>query len=117
MSQNIQWQKWLASPPDSPQNNVGRHQQQYLEDYRHVDSQKSVACMSRMAKVAVLGAGVVGLSTAVSIQQRLPTVQLTVIADRFDGDTTSPIASGLFIPATLPGVAEDTLRYCKLISI
>ncbi|KAL4237495.1 hypothetical protein ACF0H5_002210 [Mactra antiquata] len=52
-----------------------------------------------MAKVAVIGAGAVGLSTALNTQQILPHASVTIIADRFTRDTTSHGAGGLFLPS------------------
>ncbi len=49
-------------------------------------------------KIAVVGAGAVGLSTAVCIQEQLPTAHVTVIAEVFNKDTTSDGAAGLFRP-------------------
>uniref|UniRef100_A0A8D8R5Z8 D-aspartate oxidase n=1 Tax=Cacopsylla melanoneura TaxID=428564 RepID=A0A8D8R5Z8_9HEMI len=50
-------------------------------------------------KVAILGAGVVGLSTAIEFQSRFPSCELTLIADKFTLDTTSDGAAGLFDPS------------------
>ena len=49
-------------------------------------------------QIAVVGAGAVGLSTALCIQEQLPTAQVTVIAEVFNKDTTSDGAAGLFRP-------------------
>ena len=51
-----------------------------------------------MASVAVVGAGIIGLSTAVCILERDPTVKVTVIADKFTPNTTSDGAAGLIMP-------------------
>ncbi|GFO28701.1 D-aspartate oxidase, partial [Plakobranchus ocellatus] len=47
-------------------------------------------------QVAVVGAGAVGLSTALSIQQRFHNAKVTLIAERFDEGTTSWGAGGFF---------------------
>ena len=52
------------------------------------------------ASVAVVGAGVCGLSTAVCILQRDPTVRVTVIADKFSPDTCTDGAAGVIMPFT-----------------
>uniref|UniRef100_A0A8B9T4G5 D-amino-acid oxidase n=1 Tax=Anas platyrhynchos TaxID=8839 RepID=A0A8B9T4G5_ANAPL len=52
-------------------------------------------------RVAVIGAGVIGLSTALCIHERfpaLPCLQLEVYADRFTPHTTSDGAAGLWQP-------------------
>ena len=51
-----------------------------------------------MYDIVVLGAGVVGLSTAVNIQKRLPDSHVTLIADKTDVETTSDGAAGIFRP-------------------
>ena len=51
-----------------------------------------------MVRIAILGAGVVGLSTATKIQQCLPNADVTIIADKFTKDTTSHGAGGIFLP-------------------
>ncbi|KAL0969790.1 hypothetical protein UPYG_G00232330 [Umbra pygmaea] len=48
-------------------------------------------------EVAVVGAGVVGLSTAVCIAEALPYCSVTLMADRFSPDTTSDVAAGILI--------------------
>lgn len=52
--------------------------------------------MSMSIKVCVVGAGVVGLTTALQIQQSIPNVQVTVLADKWEEETTSYGAGGLF---------------------
>lgn len=51
-------------------------------------------------KICVLGAGVVGLTTALEIQNEFPNSQVTILAEKFNEDTTSDIAAGIFRPAT-----------------
>ena len=46
--------------------------------------------------IAVIGAGVIGLSTAVSAQQKVQNARVTLIADKFDEGTTSWGAGGFF---------------------
>ncbi|KAK3758006.1 hypothetical protein RRG08_058313 [Elysia crispata] len=46
--------------------------------------------------VAVIGAGAVGLSAAVNVLQALRDVKVTIIADKFDENTTSWGAGGIF---------------------
>jgi len=47
-------------------------------------------------KVAVVGGGVVGLTTALLVQEENPNIQVTVIAEKFSPDTTSDVAAGIF---------------------
>lgn len=55
---------------------------------------------NKTPNVAVLGAGVVGFSTAKILQQKLPDAAITVIADKFEQDTVSCVAAGIFRPGT-----------------
>ncbi|XP_048452768.1 D-aspartate oxidase [Rhincodon typus] len=49
-------------------------------------------------QVAVIGAGVVGLSTAVHIAESIPDCSVTVIAEKFSPYTTSDVAAGILSP-------------------
>lgn len=51
-----------------------------------------------MLRVAIVGAGAVGLSTALCIKLKYPLLPLTVISDCFLDATTSDGAGGLFRP-------------------
>ena len=64
-----------------------------------------------MPTIAVIGAGVVGLTTAINIQKLLPSSSITIIADKFTSETTSHGAGGLFRPNTehILGVDPDTI--------
>lgn len=65
-----------------------------------------------MLHFAVVGAGVVGLSTALELQRRLPQAGVTIIADRFTVDTTSDVAAGLFRPSSsFSGPNAEITRY------
>ncbi|CAF1914761.1 unnamed protein product [Rotaria magnacalcarata] len=69
-----------------------------------------------MTRVCVIGAGVVGLSTALCIKSQYPSLSLTIIADRFLDATTSDGAGGLFRPDDrfVPGVDKSILRnWCQ----
>uniref|UniRef100_A0A2C9JIR5 FAD dependent oxidoreductase domain-containing protein n=1 Tax=Biomphalaria glabrata TaxID=6526 RepID=A0A2C9JIR5_BIOGL len=60
-----------------------------------------------MPRIAVVGAGAVGLSTAVNIQKSIPNAKVTIIADKFGKDTTSNGAGGFFRPYTDDFPSED----------
>ncbi|CAF0973945.1 unnamed protein product [Rotaria sp. Silwood1] len=69
-----------------------------------------------MARVCVVGAGAVGLSTALCIKLQHPSLSLTIIADRFLDTTTSDGAGGLFRPDDqfIQGVDKSLLRkWCQ----
>ncbi|XP_032856167.2 solute carrier family 22 member 16 isoform X3 [Tyto alba] len=56
-------------------------------------------------KVAVVGAGVIGLSTALCITETYPSCSVTVLSDQFSPNTTSDVAAGMLIPHTYPGTS------------
>ena len=66
--------------------------------------------MSQKTRVCVIGAGVVGLSSAVRIQDELPHCDVTLLADRFSPDTTSDGSGGFWLLHLVGGVSQDLLR-------
>ena len=72
---------------------------------------KGVSFQINMPKVAVVGAGIIGLSTALNIQKLMPRCSVTIFADKFTSETTSHGAGGLFRPNTehILGVDPDTI--------
>ncbi|KAL4234741.1 hypothetical protein ACF0H5_006383 [Mactra antiquata] len=65
-----------------------------------------------MYDIVVLGAGVVGLSTAVNLQTHFPDREVTIIADKFNTETTSDGAAGIFSPSDT-SVAVSLSQYKK----
>ncbi|GAB1295050.1 Probable methyltransferase-like protein 24 [Apodemus speciosus] len=61
-------------------------------------------------RIAVVGAGVIGLSTAACISQLVPRCSVTVLSDRFSPDTTSNVAAGMLIPHTYPDTPVPTQK-------
>uniref|UniRef100_A0A452IGJ2 D-aspartate oxidase n=1 Tax=Gopherus agassizii TaxID=38772 RepID=A0A452IGJ2_9SAUR len=55
-------------------------------------------------KIAVVGAGLIGLSTAVYISESISKCSVTVISDKFTPNTTSDVAAGMLIPHTYQGI-------------
>ncbi|XP_064085526.1 D-aspartate oxidase-like isoform X1 [Macrobrachium nipponense] len=53
---------------------------------------------TEMVRIAVVGAGVVGLTSANLLQEAIPGASVTIIADRFGQDTVSDVAAGLYRP-------------------
>ena len=66
-----------------------------------------------MVKIAVIGAGIVGLTTAVKVQDALPEAKVTIIADKFMDETTSSGAGGFFKPLAsfIKGVSGEDIKY------
>ena len=76
-------------------------------------SKESMLPQSNQLNFLVLGAGVVGLSTAINACKMWPDALVTVMADKFNEATTSYGAGGIFRPTfdKLPGVPENLLRF------
>ncbi|XP_045193490.2 D-aspartate oxidase-like [Mercenaria mercenaria] len=66
-----------------------------------------------MYDIVILGAGIVGLSTAVNVQCLLPDRRVTVIADKFTKDTTSDGAAGIFRPSVEKTPVKSLQQYRK----
>ena len=60
-------------------------------------------------KVAIIGAGINGLSCANVIQERFPEISLTLFADKFSPETTSDGAAGLWWPFLLNDTPEEDI--------
>lgn len=52
-------------------------------------------------RIAVVGSGVVGLTTALELQKEYRTAQISIIADKFYKETTSYVAAGIFRPGEI----------------
>lgn len=62
-------------------------------------------------RIGVLGAGIVGVTTALELQKEFPSASLTIIAEKFGQETTSDGAAGVFRPASsFSGPTEDISR-------
>ncbi|CAL1527638.1 unnamed protein product [Lymnaea stagnalis] len=75
--------------------------------FRSTHRYYSPIVLDTMAKVGVVGAGVLGLSSALNIQKMIPNAKITIVADKFDKDTTSHGAGGYFRPYMNDYVEED----------
>ncbi|XP_055389697.1 D-aspartate oxidase [Condylostylus longicornis] len=50
--------------------------------------------------IGVIGCGMVGLTTALELQKEFRNAQISIVADKFNEDTCSYVAAGLFRPST-----------------
>ncbi|XP_008289460.1 D-aspartate oxidase isoform X2 [Stegastes partitus] len=78
-------------------------------------SSKAPRCgltFSRMktVRVAVVGAGVIGFSTAVRIAEALPICSVTLLAEKFSPDTTSDVAAGIVLAQEFPDIPLERQR-------
>lgn len=60
-------------------------------------------------RVAVVGAGISGVSTAVNIQLLCPSAEVTIISAEFSPNTTSDGAAGFIQPYRAPGTSKEDL--------
>ncbi|XP_051252393.1 D-aspartate oxidase [Dicentrarchus labrax] len=58
----------------------------------------------KSVRVVVVGAGVIGFSTAVCIAEALPLCSVTLLADKFSPETTSDGAAGILFAAKFPDI-------------
>ncbi|ELW50103.1 D-aspartate oxidase [Tupaia chinensis] len=68
----------------------------------HKDPIMRQSQLMNTARIAVVGAGVMGLSTAVCISKLVPGCSITIIAEKRTPDTTSDVAAGVLIPHAFP---------------
>ena len=61
-------------------------------------------------RVAVLGAGIVGVSAAVRIQEAWPECDVVILADKASPDVTSDGAAGLFTPGYMDDTPADKVK-------
>ncbi|XP_038155479.1 D-aspartate oxidase isoform X1 [Cyprinodon tularosa] len=61
-------------------------------------------------RLVVVGAGVVGFSTAVCIAEALPLCSVTLLSEKFSPDTTSDGAAGILFAAEFPDVPLERQR-------
>lgn len=62
--------------------------------------------------IGIIGAGIIGLNTALNVQAEFPNARVTILADKFTTETTSDVAAGLFRPAdSFTGPNETITRY------
>ncbi|ODM88095.1 D-aspartate oxidase [Orchesella cincta] len=58
-------------------------------------------------KIGILGAGIVGVNTALQVQNEFPNAQISVIAEGFGNETLSSGAAGIFRPGTSFSAGND----------
>lgn len=63
-----------------------------------------------MSKIAVIGAGVIGLATAVAIQEKLGSnVAVSIFAENVSPNTTGDLSAGLWTPYLMKDTPKDKL--------
>ncbi|XP_015920783.1 D-aspartate oxidase [Parasteatoda tepidariorum] len=67
--------------------------------------------MAPIRKVAVIGAGIVGSSSALIAIEKVPNIEVTLISETFSPFTTGDGSAGLWKPYLLGNVAPERLRF------
>lgn len=62
-------------------------------------------------RVAVIGAGVIGLTTAVAVKSAFPNFQVTIFAEKFSPNTTGDGSAGLWSPYILNDTPVENILY------
>uniref|UniRef100_A0A914V6U7 FAD dependent oxidoreductase domain-containing protein n=1 Tax=Plectus sambesii TaxID=2011161 RepID=A0A914V6U7_9BILA len=60
--------------------------------------------------ICIVGSGIIGLSTALAIQDKEPRAKVTLVAESFSPDVTSDVAAGYWRPYLLSDPRTDVLR-------
>lgn len=106
--------KWLVCLIDSNRYQSLVLQQSNCSDILIITRRIYIHSNGQMS-FAVIGAGVVGLSTALELQNRYPNSPVSVFAEKFGPNTTSDVAAGIFRPGTsFSGPDETITRFCNL---
>lgn len=62
--------------------------------------QMNMAVQLKSKRICILGAGIVGMTTGFLLKEKHKDWQVTIIADKFNDETLSSIAAGIFRPST-----------------
>lgn len=61
----------------------------------------------RRYRVCVIGAGIIGLSTAYRLKEAVPDVDITIVAEEFSPNTTGDGSAGFWRPFLLTGMSDE----------
>ncbi|XP_066590478.1 D-aspartate oxidase [Prorops nasuta] len=65
-------------------------------------------------RVSIVGAGVIGLTTAVAVKESFPNYEVTIFSDSFSPNTTGDGSAGLWTPYLISGTPEQNIyRWSK----
>ncbi|OXU29069.1 hypothetical protein TSAR_011175 [Trichomalopsis sarcophagae] len=67
-------------------------------------------------RVAVVGAGVIGITTAVAVKEAFPSVELTVFSENFSPETTGDGSAGFWTPFFIADTDEKKLHQWSLVT-
>lgn len=59
-------------------------------------------------KIVIIGAGIIGITTAVRLVESFQDVDITIISEDFSPNTTSNVSAGWWKPSHYPGLSDET---------
>lgn len=65
---------------------------------------------AKRSRVCVIGAGIIGLSTAYRLQDAAPDVDITVMSEDFSPNTTGDGSAGFWRPYFIAGTSDEVVR-------
>lgn len=65
----------------------------------------------KMSKIAIIGGGVIGLSTAVEIQRDVKSADIIIFAEKLSPNTTGDVSAGLWSPYLLQKTPSQDIMY------
>ena len=67
----------------------------------------------RRSRVCVIGAGIIGLSTAYRLQDAAPDVDITIVSEEFSPNTTGDGSAGFWRPYFIAGTSDELVWYAS----
>ncbi|KAJ8673540.1 hypothetical protein QAD02_004802 [Eretmocerus hayati] len=68
-------------------------------------------------RVLVIGAGVIGITSAVAVKENFPLAKVTVIGEKFSPETTGDGSAGLWSPYLLANTDPDNITHWALLTL
>ena len=62
---------------------------------------------SNKLRIGVLGAGIIGLTSAIRLKEKYPDAKITVYASNFSPNTTSDVSAGFWEPYCLSSDSQQ----------
>lgn len=66
--------------------------------------------MQPIRKVAVVGGGIIGVSSALRVIETVPRVEVTIIADKFSPNTTGDGSAGFWSPYLIGNTPPSSVK-------
>lgn len=64
-----------------------------------------------MRRIAIIGCGVIGLTTALEIQREINNVKVTIFTENLSPNTTADVSAGLWSPYLLQNTPPESITY------